>query len=436
MLGGRAGFTRVATLATVAALTAVACGSDQGSIDAFAAGGWPVAHGDSRNSSTSDLSGLSDVSLDWTRPLGGAVVSPLSIASTGQMFVGAYTESGCNLFSFEIDSGRKRWCNRIGPSVATATPLVDSVANIYVGDNGGFSSYNDHGQLRWRTPTYGVPRSAQFLGDGSVLAVTQFGQMNILDTQTGQTVVPIHDLVALPDFLASPDTDFLPPNTGLEDCATGSPECAVPATPAVDLDASEIFLVLWRPGAVAPQLVSLHYDASATPAITETWSSELLPAAVTSSPVLSSDGDTVYLADVDGRLSAFDTVDGSVKWTFGAGFGDRGTPSVSSDGYIVPVGGRTGVRAIRDDGDSASVAWSRDDVQQLGTPVQAKDGTLVTVTGRGDELYLTSLNSGTGETISDRVLPGAAGFTVGTSIGPDGQVITASYLGEIFTYAP
>ena len=68
--------------------------------------------------------------------------------------------------------------------------------------------------------------------------------------------------------------------------------------------------------------------------------------------------------------------------------------------------------------------------------MQAKDGTLVTVTGRGDELYLTSLNSGTGETISDRVLPGAAGFTVGTSIGPDGQVITASYLGEIFTYAP
>lgn len=435
MFGGRAHFARAVGLGTVAALTVVACGNGSDTIDAFAPDGWPAAHGDAHNSSTTAHTDLSDVSLDWSRPLGGAVVSPVSIGANGQLFVGTYSEAGCNLFAFEIESGRKRWCNRIGPSVATATPLVDSVANVYVGDDGGFSSFNEHGQLRWRTPTYGVPRSAQFLGDGSVLAVTQLGQLNVLDTQTGRTVVPIHDLVGLPDFLASPDTGFLPPDTGLADCATGSADCPVAAAPAVDLDSSDIYLVLWRPGAVAPQLVSLHYDAAATPSITEKWSSALLPAAVSSSPVLSNDGTTVYLSDVDGRLAAFDASNGSSKWTVGAGFGAAGSPSVSSDGSIVPSGGE-GMRAVHDDGDRATVVWSRDDLQQLGTPVQTGDGTILTVIGRGDELVLTSLNSSSGETISEDTVPGATGFTVGTSVGPNGQVVTASYLGEIFTYAP
>lgn len=434
VLGGKADFARTAALATVAALTVVACGGGQGTIDASAPGSWPVAHGDARNSNTTERSGLSEGSLSWSRPLGGTVVSPVSIAASGQMFVSSYTESGCNLFSFEIESGRKRWCNRIGPAVASQTPLVDSVANVYVGDDGGISSFNDHGQLRWRTPVYGVPRSARFLGDGSVLAVTQLGQMNVLDTQTGLSRVPIHDLVAPPEFLESPDTDFLPPDAGLGECATGGPECPVSAAPAVDLDASDIFLVLWRPGAIAPQLVSLHYDADATPAVTERWSSELLPAGVASSPVLSSDGSTVYLADVDGRLSAFDTADGSSKWTFGVGVGASASPSVSADGTIVPSGGGVALQSIRDEGDSASLSWIRDDLRQVGVPVQTADDTVLTVTGRGDELALSSVDAASGSTISDRAVPGASGFTVGTSIGPDGQVVTSTYLGEIFTY--
>lgn len=435
MLGGRAGLARTASLATVAVLTVAACSSGSDTVDALDSSGWPAAHADARNSNSTEHSGLENATFDWSRPLGGPVVSPVSIASTGQMFVSTYTDAGCNLFSFEIDSGRKRWCNRSGPSVATATPLVDSVANTYIGDDGGFSSFNDHGQLRWRTPVYGVPRSAQFLGDGSVLAVTQLGQVNILDTQTGRTTVPIHDLISPPEFLEAPNTDFLPPDTGLEACATGSSQCPVAAAPAVDLDASNIYLVLWRAGAIAPQLVSLHYDADAPPAVTERWSSELLPAAVTSSPVLSADGESVYLADVDGRLSAYKTSDGTAKWTYGAGFGASGTPSISSDGSIVPTGGDAGVRSLRDEGDRATLEWERNDLQQLGTPVHAADDTIVTVTGRGNELVISTVDANTGDTVADRPLPGATGFTVGTSIGPDGQVVTSTYLGEIFTYS-
>ncbi|WP_089243100.1 outer membrane protein assembly factor BamB family protein [Rhodococcoides kyotonense] len=417
-------------------IAAAACGSGSDTVDAFAPGAWPAAHGDARNSSSTQHTGLSDTEFQWSRPLGGAVVSPVSIAANGQMFVGTYNDAGCNLFSFEIESGRKRWCNRVGPSAPTSTPLVDSVANVYVGDDGGFSSFNEHGQLRWRTPVYGVPRSAQFLGDGSVLAVTQLGQVNVFDTQTGALTVPIHDLIEPPAFLESPGTEFLPPNTGLDDCATGSAECPVGAAPAVDLDSGSIYLVLWRPGAIAPQLVSLSYDAHATPSITEKWSSELLPAAVTSSPVLSADGTTVYVADVDGRLTAYDASNGASKWAYGAGFGSSASPSVSADGSIVPAGGDGLLQSIRDDGDHATQVWARDDLQQVGLPVQSADDVVHTVTRRGDELVLTSLDTNSGDTVSQRPLPGAEGFTVGTSVGPDGQLVTSTYLGEIFTYAP
>ncbi|WP_245819990.1 outer membrane protein assembly factor BamB family protein [Rhodococcoides yunnanense] len=435
MRGGRANSARVATLAAVGML-AVACSGSNDTIDAFAAGAWPAAHGDARNSSSTDHTGLSNSSFDWSRPLGGAVVSPVSIAASGQMFVSTYSATGCNLFSFDIESGRKRWCNRVGPAVATTTPLVDSVANIYVGDDGGFASYNEHGQLRWRTPVYGVPRSAQFLGDGSVLAVTQLGQVNVFDTQTGALTVPIHDLVEPPQFLDSPNTDFLPPDAGLDECGRGSADCPVGAAPAVDLESSRIYLVLWRPGAIAPQLVSLSYDATATPAVTEVWSSELLPAAVTSSPVLSEDGRSVYISDVDGRLSAYNSVDGASKWTYGAGFGTSGAPSVSADGSIVPSGGDGELRSIRDDGDHATQVWSRDDLRQAGIPVHTADGTVQTVVRRGDELVLSSIDANSGETITDRPLPGATGSTVGTSVGPDGQLVVSTYLGEIFTYSP
>ena len=145
MLGGRAGLARTASLATVAVLTVAACSSGSDTVDALDSSGWPAAHADARNSNSTEHSGLENATFDWSRPLGGPVVSPVSIASTGQMFVSTYTDAGCNLFSFEIDSGRKRWCNRSGPSVATATPLVDSVANTYIATAGGSRCGPHHG---------------------------------------------------------------------------------------------------------------------------------------------------------------------------------------------------------------------------------------------------------------------------------------------------
>ncbi|MGV8873497.1 MAG: PQQ-binding-like beta-propeller repeat protein [Rhodococcus sp. (in: high G+C Gram-positive bacteria)] len=424
--------TAVAAAVVLVALSG--CGADTSAIEPLSPDSWPAAHANAHNSGSTSVSVDVPVSLDWTRPTGGTVTSPVSIGSTGQMFVTAATDSGCNLFSFEIDSARKRWCNRVGPSAVTATPTVDSAINTYIGDDGGMNSYNDHGQLRWRTTVYGVPKSAQFLGDGSVLSVTQMGQVSVLDSQNGQLRVPILDLVPTPDFLTDPNSDFQPADTGLAQCSSGGSECPVPAAPAVDTATGTIYLTLWRPGSIAPQLVSLQYTRDGSAGLVERWSSDLLPAGVASSPVLSADGSTVYLADVDGRLSAFDTSGGRQKWTEGTGLGLGSSPSIASDGTIVPAGGDGTLMGIRDDGDSAERVWVREDVEQAGTAAQSEDGRGHTVVRDADGLALLTFDAATGETVDSQPVPDVVGSTVGTSIGPGGQVVTASYLGEIFTY--
>ena len=431
---GRTGRKVTAFAAAVVLVTLSGCGSDSTAIEPLSPDSWPAAHANAHNSGSTAVSVDSPLALDWTRPTGGTVSSPVSIGSTGQMFVTAATESGCNLFSFEIDSARKRWCNRVGPSVVTATPTVDSAINVYIGDDGGMNSYNDHGQLRWRTPVYGVPKSAQFLGDGSLLSVTQMGQISVLDTQNGQLRVPILDLVPTPNFLTDPNSDFQPADTGLDECSVGGSECLVPAAPAVDAATGAIYLTLWRPGSIAPQLVSLQYDRDGSPGLTERWSSDLLPAGVASSPVLSEDGSAVYVADVDGRLTAFDTSDGRQKWTEGTGLGIGASPSIAADGTIVPAGGDGTLVGLRDNGDSVERKWVRDDIEQAGAAAQSADGRGHTVVRDGDGLALITFDSATGETVDSQPVPDVVGSTVGTSIGPDGQVVTASYLGEIFTY--
>ena len=67
-----------------------------------------------------------------------------SIAANGQIFVHSPAAAreqrpmqSCILYSFETDTGRKRFCSVLGPSAVSSTPIVDTVANVYVGDDGG-----------------------------------------------------------------------------------------------------------------------------------------------------------------------------------------------------------------------------------------------------------------------------------------------------------
>ncbi|MFD4366445.1 PQQ-binding-like beta-propeller repeat protein [Rhodococcus sp. NPDC058521] len=424
----------VLALAAVTTVALSSCASEPEVIDIFSGGGWPGIHADARNSDTSPVTGSRGISNEWSRPIGGTVAAYASIAASGQTFVTARTEKGCNLFSYQLDSGRKRWCRELGPGAVASTPVVDTVANVYVGDNGAMNSFNEHGQLRWRTPVVGTPISAQFTGDGNLLFITQLGQINVLDTQTGRQVLAPYNLIPPPSIDSSGPANPAPDDWGLEACFLGGPECPVANTPAIDLESGKFYFTYFAPGAPQAELVAMRYSGGDNPQITQEWSSDALPGGSASSPDLSADGSVVYANDNEGKMWAVDAETGDPKWSHDIGFAAAGSPSTSADGLLIPAGGSDGhLLALRDLGDHAEVVWERKDLLQLGVPAQTAGDTGYTAVKEGENgLAMLTFDTQTGETLDQDTLPGAEGFTVGTSIGPGGEVVTPTFIGELF----
>lgn len=430
--GGVLATTRVragAALAAVGLLALSGCGTDVDDIAVGPGSGWPAAHHDARNSNTSPVTGARKVALDWSRPIGGPLAEPVTIGPEGQLFLTTRLPN-CAVFSFQMATGRKRFCNPLGPNGIAGASVIDAATNVYLGDDDGVSSQNYLGQPRWRTPVAGVPVSLQFTGDGNLLSITHTGQIDVLSRQTGERIAPTMQLLGEPDFLRYPELTRPAAGQGVPDCAAGGPECAVATVAAVDEKSGRIYLTLWEPGKPAA-LMALRYRDNR---IEREWRAELLTGGSATSPALSADGRTVYVGDNSNRLIAIDTADGRTKWVQNLEWTPRGGISVSADGLIVPSGPDGYLLALRDKGDSAEVAWERKDLALRGDPVQTAGGTGYVTAAIGDGLNLITFDTKNGTTIDSDVLPGAKGSTTGTSIGAKGEVVVATRIGEVFVF--
>jgi len=160
---------------------------------------------------------------------------------------------------------------------------------------------------------------------------------------------------------------------------------------------------------------------------------------VIASPVLSADGTTVYVNGRDRRLWALDATDGSAKWSVPLGFQPQTPPSVAPGGVIIAGGGpNTKLVAVRDSGDSAEVAWRRDDVTPLSTSSQAGGKVAYAVAAGGpDGLALLVFDpTDDGRTLNSYPLDGARGYPVGVSVGYDRRVVAATSLGQVYSFIP
>jgi outer membrane protein assembly factor BamB len=157
-----------------------------------------------------------------------------------------------------------------------------------------------------------------------------------------------------------------------------------------------------------------------------------------SSPDLSADGTRVYVNDNVDSVHALAAATGEEIWTFAIGFAPGGSPSLSPEGLLMPSGSAQGVvMALRDEGPSAALVWSRDDLVNRGIPTQAAGGrAYATVNAGGFRNDLVVLDSATGVELDREPLPGTTVFSVGTTIGPDGTVYVPSFLGELFAFGP
>lgn len=423
-----------AALTAISALVLAGCGGDAGTTDVFGAGGWPGMHADARNSSTSAVTGSRTLGLAWSRAAGAPTPVRATVAADGQIFVTSQATDSCNLLSYQIDSGRARWCTGVGPGAATSSPVVDAATNVYVGTEGAMSSYDQRGQLRWFTPVTGTPLSAQFTGDGNLLFVTHLGQIRVLDPRNGFAVASPYDLIPPASYTEGSNVPPVPNGWGLEACFDGTAPCPVAKPPAIDLGTGRFVLTLRRPGAPQADLVAMRYIGGDRPRIDTEWSAPILAAGPSGSPVLSADGRTVYAGDNAGHLWAVDADNGTTRWSHDLGYRPLGSPSISADGLIVPAGGEHGrLLALRDRGDTAETVWTRGDLAPVGAAAQAA-GALGYVAVRSGDSGVSQITFDTrsGETLDEDVLPGATGFTAGTSIGPDGEVLTPTLIGELF----
>ena len=417
------------------ALISSGCGNTDSWVDAHPSDGWPAQYGNADNSSYVTLDGAGSLRLDWIRSVKGEVDAQVALGSGSYLAVNAQTASGCSLAVWETDNrARQRWCTRLWPGGSLSSPLFDGFDNLYVGQPGAIMSFPVTQWIRWRNPVIGLPTTPRLLGAGQLLVVTHLGQVLVYDAHRGTVMGTSLDLV---DGLDPTDSQ-----RGLADCQGGRPRCPVAAAPAFSAATNSVVLTLWEPNADAPIVVGLRYQPGQTPLLARDWTSTAVGGGPLASPVMSADGNTVYVDGRDGRLWALDTADGKARWSVPLNFQPQTPPSVSPDGLIVSGGGPDAkLVAVKDEGDHGEVAWTRDDVEPLSTSsLGGGSVAYAVVRAKGQDgketMALLVFDPADGHTINTYPLPGASGFPVGVSIGHDRRVVAATSDGRVFGFAP
>jgi outer membrane protein assembly factor BamB len=420
------------TATTLVALLLSACGADTSSwVEAIPANGWPAQYADAANSSATTVSGAEALALDWTRSVKGELAAQVAMGSGNYLAANAQTRAGCSLMVWESDNkGRQRWCGRLWQGGGLSGPLFDGFDNLYVGQPGAMLSYPPTQWIRWRQPVIGLPLTPRIVAPGQLLVTTHLGQVLVFDAHRGVVVGTPIDLV---DGLDPKDS-----KRGLSDCQPARSRCPVAAAPAFSPETQTVVLGLWEPDADAPVLVGMRYRQGQKPLLNREWTSTAVGGGPLSSPVLSADGQTVYVNGRDHRLWALDSANGEARWSVDLGYQPQTPPSVTPDGLVIAGGGPDArLTAVRDDGDGGEVLWTRDDVEPLSTSRRAGTDVAYTVSRDGEDgMALLVFDPADGLTLNHYPRPAATGYPVGVSVGHDRRVLTATSDGQVYAFAP
>ena len=409
-----------------------ACGSTDSWVESIAARGWPAQYAGAENSSYTPTAGASTLAPGWNRSVKGELGAAAALGAGGYLAVNGQTAGGCSLMVWENDNnGRQRWCTRMVLGGGFASPMFDGFDNLYMGQPGLMISYPPTQWARWRTNVIGMPTTARFLDASRLLVVTHLGQVLVFDSHRGTVVGTPLDLVE--------GIDPTDPTRGLAECQQSLPGCPVPSAPAFSAASRIAVIGVWQPGAKSSVLTALRYQPGQSALLSHEWTSDAVSAGVLGSPVLSEDGETVYVSGRDRRLWALNTADGKAKWSVPLGFLSQTPPTVTPGGMIIAGGGPdTRLVALKDTGDRAEVVWRREDVTPLSTSSQA--GTQVAYTavaGGPQRLALLVFNPADGgRTLNSYPLPEAGGFPVGVSVGLDRRVVVATSGGQVYSFNP
>ena len=365
----------------------------------------------------------------------GATIGPEGNVYVGMGMGSSDEDPGCFLFAFDGSTGAQLWCSQqLNEWAVTSSPTIDRDGNLYHGDNRAMLSFSADGGVRWSSPIVGFPISAQFTPDGHLLFMTHIGRIYVLDRETGAQLLAPVETIPGQGYEAQP-LDYV-------ECLVGSTEsrCFAANTPAIDLERGRFFFSLFTPGAAQAALVAMRYVPGPSPRIEPLWRNETLAGGTASSPVISTDGERLYVADQADNVLALSAASGEVLWSLPLGFSPLGSLSVSPQGRIIPTGalGST-VMAIQDAGASGEVLWRTEGLSSRSIAVQASNDRIFLVgvsSGRPFDLQLFTIDGASGALLDAEPLPGGGAVTVGSSLAPSGYVYVVLLGNGLMGFAP
>jgi outer membrane protein assembly factor BamB len=200
----------------------------------------------------------------WRYATGGTVRSSPAIAADGTVYVGS--DDGC-LYALDRDGGL-RWQYRTGRLVASS-PAIGGDGTVYIGsDDQYLHALHPDGSLRWRYLTGGHIRSTPAIAaDGTILVLGTWDRTVFALNPDGSLRARFYEATSSP-AMGDGGTMYV--------CSQRFPGGSYPVIKA------------WRPDGTVHWT---HYVAL-----------------FESSPAIAADG-TVYVADIVGQLSAFQTIE-------------------------------------------------------------------------------------------------------------------------------
>ncbi len=393
--------------------------------------GWSAVHADSRNSDYSPIRGPRKVALAWQRKLDGTINLGPTIGKQGHVYL--TTNAGeCHLYALDAQTGKTIWCTRdVNQFAVASSALIDEQGRLYIADNEAMHAFDAAGNLLWETKIKGFPLSAQFTHTGRLVFITHIGIIYVLDRSNGVLMLDPHPLSSeLPS-----DPDFDP-----RACMRGTADCPCANTLAVDQETGRIFFTYWAPGATQAGVRAMVYSEKNGPSLKPLWENTALPGGSASSPDISADGSRIYVNDNEGGLHAIEAATGRNIWKFSIGYEPGGSQSTSPEGLIMPAGGGNApLMCIQDIGPEARMMWKNDSLNHLGLPMQTGGHlAFATVAGSPTKAHkdLVVVDTRTGQVLDRVHFPGKTLFTVGTTIGGEGNVYVPGFDGTLFAFRP
>lgn len=334
-------------LVTLLVLATLVVGGELRAEDVYSPGGWATLHRDPGNRKLVRKADLAGEYRVWTALPGSAVLTAPTMSPDGQtLYVTTGRASGnSNLHAFDLD-GDLLWQSEpwqdpsqgVDPCAILSSAIVDNQGDLYIGDCNQLFAFRGNGDVKWVVPLPPIQvgdwkasdvlpvnalTTAIFTREGHVLGVTNFGDVVVVDRETGRSLA---EPMRLPGRLPPPSTTVPMPDSvftgGLVD-----PEIREWAwqllfggsmrssnTPAIDLDSGRVFVAATstNEGKGALYALDLFTDEGRVE-IEIAYMTEMGPGSG-SSPSLSLSGDVVYVSDEVGLFYAIDARSGALRW--------------------------------------------------------------------------------------------------------------------------